>query len=230
MRGARPSVCPALSAGTVRCQRSERDARGRPSGIGRGPARARAACGPLASYVVLPIPAPFEGVTKQKLHTSKMKNALLTSLTAVGLALSLPAQAHSITSVGSGCDGTSPSTPLTLTSTAPVIGTTWSLTETNIPAGAFGMFFFGDTVIDPGIDLTSIGGTGCFIYTNANIGFQIANLTGGTTPKSFRDVPAELKAGVDHVSAHRQDEPPGAGVPSMMVAFDEHGRFQFLRK
>ena len=57
-----------------------------------------------------------------------------------------------------------------------------------------------------------------------------ANLTGGTTPKSFRDVPAELKAGVDHVSGHRQDEPPGAGVPSMMVAFDEHGRFQFLRK
>lgn len=110
-----------------------------------------------------------------------MKNALLTSLTAVGLALSLPAQAHSITSVGSGCDGTSPSTPLTLTSTAPVIGTTWALTETNIPAGAFGMFFFGDTVIDPGIDLTSIGGTGCFIYTNANIGFQIANLTGGTS-------------------------------------------------
>jgi len=109
-----------------------------------------------------------------------MKNALLTSLTAVGLALSLPAQAHSITSVGSGCDGTSPSTPLTLTSTAPVIGTTWSLTETNIPAGAFGMFFFGDTVIDPGIDLTSIGGTGCFIYTNANIGFQIASLSGSS--------------------------------------------------
>ncbi len=110
-----------------------------------------------------------------------MKNALLTSLTAVGLALSLPAQAHSITSVGSGCDGTSPSTPLTLTSTAPVIGTTWSLTETNIPAGAFGMFFFGDTVIDPGIDLTSIGGTGCFIYTNANIGFQIASLSGSSS-------------------------------------------------
>ena len=110
-----------------------------------------------------------------------MKNALFASLTAVGLALSLPAQAHSITSVGSGCDGTSPSTPLTLTSTAPVIGTTWTLTETNIPAGAFGMFFFGDTVIDPGIDLTSIGGTGCFIYTNANIGFQIATVTGGTS-------------------------------------------------
>ena len=57
-----------------------------------------------------------------------------------------------------------------------------------------------------------------------------ANLTGGPTPKGFRDVPTELKSGVDHVSAHRQDEPPGAGVPSMMVAFDECGRFQFLRK
>ena len=57
-----------------------------------------------------------------------------------------------------------------------------------------------------------------------------ANLTGGPTPKSFREVPEELKTGVDHVSGHRQDEPPGAGVPSMMVAFDEHGRFQFLRK
>lgn len=57
-----------------------------------------------------------------------------------------------------------------------------------------------------------------------------ANLTGGPTPKSFRDVPTELKTGVDHVSSHRQEEPPGAGVPSMMVAFDEQGRFQFLRK
>ena len=57
-----------------------------------------------------------------------------------------------------------------------------------------------------------------------------ANLTGGPTPKGFRDVPSELKDGVDHVSAHRQEEPPGAGVPSMMVAFDEQGRFQFLRK
>ncbi|MDA0939505.1 MAG: Sua5/YciO/YrdC/YwlC family protein [Bacteroidetes bacterium] len=57
-----------------------------------------------------------------------------------------------------------------------------------------------------------------------------ANLTGGPTPRSFRDVPAELKTGVNHVSAHRRDEPPGSGVPSMMVAFDEHGRFQFLRK
>ena len=57
-----------------------------------------------------------------------------------------------------------------------------------------------------------------------------ANLTGGPTPKSFREVPEELKTGVDYVSGHRQDEAPGAGVPSMMVAFDEHGRFQFLRK
>jgi len=57
-----------------------------------------------------------------------------------------------------------------------------------------------------------------------------ANLTGGPTPKCFRDVPIELKSGVDHVSVHRQEEPPGTGVPSMMVAFDARGRFQFLRK
>jgi hypothetical protein len=35
---------------------------------------------------------------------------------------------------------------------------------------------------------------------------------------------------VDHVSTHRQAEPPGPGVPSMMVAFDAAGRFSFLRK
>ena len=120
-----------------------------------------------------------------------MKKALATAVLTAALAHALPSQAHVVTSVGSGCDGTSPSTPLTLASTAPVIGTTWSLTETNIPAGAFGMFFFGDTVIDPGIDLTSVGGTGCFIYTNANIGFQTAVLNAGT---STLDVPIPATA------------------------------------
>lgn len=124
----------------------------------------------------------LSGIDPQKLPISEMmKNALAASVLAAALVHALPAQAHSITSVGSGCDGTSPSTPLTLASTAPVIGSTWTLTETNIPAGAFGMFFFGDTVINPGVDLTSVGGTGCFIYTNANIGFQTAVISGGTS-------------------------------------------------
>ena len=57
-----------------------------------------------------------------------------------------------------------------------------------------------------------------------------ANLTGGPTPKRFRDVPEALKNGVDHVSLHRQTETSGDGQPSMMVAFDEAGRFSFIRK
>ena len=110
-----------------------------------------------------------------------MKNALATSALAAALVHCLPAQAHSVTTIGSGCDGTSTSTPLTLSSNAPVIGTTWTLTEINIPAGAFGLFFFGDTVVNPGVDLTSIGGTGCFIYTNGNIGFQTAPISSQTS-------------------------------------------------
>ena len=56
-----------------------------------------------------------------------------------------------------------------------------------------------------------------------------ANVTGGPTPKSFRDVPAVLRNDVDHVSTHRQGEGAGAGQPSMMVAFDPEGRFSFIR-
>ena len=57
-----------------------------------------------------------------------------------------------------------------------------------------------------------------------------ANLTGGPTPKGFRDVPEALRNGVDHVSLHRQSETSGDGQPSMMVAFDDAGRFSFIRK
>ncbi|MGB1384131.1 MAG: L-threonylcarbamoyladenylate synthase [Flavobacteriales bacterium] len=57
-----------------------------------------------------------------------------------------------------------------------------------------------------------------------------ANVTGGPTPKSFRDVPESLRTGADHVSAHRRDERDGSGIPSMIVAFDEEGRFRFVRK
>lgn len=57
-----------------------------------------------------------------------------------------------------------------------------------------------------------------------------ANITGGPTPKGFRDVPQVLRDGVTFVSTHRQDEPEGDGQPSMMVAFDHAGRFSFLRR
>jgi len=57
-----------------------------------------------------------------------------------------------------------------------------------------------------------------------------ANFTGQSTPRSFQDISNDLKNLVDHVSAHRRDDVGGTGVPSMMVAFDEAGRFTFLRK
>ena len=57
-----------------------------------------------------------------------------------------------------------------------------------------------------------------------------ANFTGQPTPKSFHDISNDLKNLVDHVSAHRRNDVGGTGVPSMMVAFDEAGRFSFLRK
>lgn len=57
-----------------------------------------------------------------------------------------------------------------------------------------------------------------------------ANFTGQPTPRSFHDIPDDLKKLVDHVSAHRRNDVGGPGVPSMMVAFDEAGRFTFLRK
>ena len=57
-----------------------------------------------------------------------------------------------------------------------------------------------------------------------------ANVTGDPTPMGFRDVPAMLREGVDHVSTHRQQESAGTGQPSMMVAFDAVGRFSFVRK
>lgn len=57
-----------------------------------------------------------------------------------------------------------------------------------------------------------------------------ANITGGPTPKGFRDVPQVLRDGATFVSTHRQDESEGDGQPSMMVAFDHAGRFSFLRR
>ena len=57
-----------------------------------------------------------------------------------------------------------------------------------------------------------------------------ANFTGQPTPRTFQDISNDLKNLVDHVSSHRRGELGGSGVPSMMVAFDEAGRFTFLRK
>ena len=62
-----------------------------------------------------------------------------------------------------------------LDSNTPRLGSVWQLQLDNCGASPLAFFFFGDTVVDPGVDLTSVGAPGCSAYTNANLG-AFANL------------------------------------------------------
>ena len=59
---------------------------------------------------------------------------------------------------------------LSLDSNLPALGSVWQLQLDNCGASPLAFFFFGDTVIDPGLDLASVGAPGCSAYTNANLG------------------------------------------------------------
>ena len=79
---------------------------------------------------------------------------------------------------GSGCPTAQ---PLALNSNPPVLGTNWLLTASSVdPASPFCLFWFGVTALNPGVDLSFIGATGCFAYTNANIGAFSAPVTSGS--------------------------------------------------
>ena len=78
---------------------------------------------------------------------------------------------------GSAC---SVGAPLALRGTLPVLGTTWSLSGSNIdPISPTALFFFGSARIQPGFDLSVIGAGGCFAYTNGNLGAFAAAVSGG---------------------------------------------------
>lgn len=68
---------------------------------------------------------------------------------------------------------------LALDSNAPALGSSWDLQLDNAD-GTMAFFFFGDTAIDPGYDFASIGGDGCFGYTNANIDSIMQPVSAGT--------------------------------------------------
>lgn len=71
---------------------------------------------------------------------------------------------------------------LALDSSAPLLGSIWSLQLDNIdPASPFAVFGFGDAAIDPGFDLTPLGGPGCFLYMNGNLGFFIQPQMAGSS-------------------------------------------------
>ncbi len=56
-----------------------------------------------------------------------------------------------------------------------------------------------------------------------------ANISGVATPKFFGDIDSSITLGVDFVSSHRKTEVLSS-PPSFIVAFDEEGRFNILRK
>ena len=71
---------------------------------------------------------------------------------------------------------------LALDSSAPVLGGIWNLQLDNIdPLSPFAVFAFGDASIEPGFDLTPLGGDGCFVYTNGTLGFLTQPVSGGSS-------------------------------------------------
>lgn len=78
---------------------------------------------------------------------------------------------------GTGCD----SPPLTLDSNLPRVGTTFTLTATNVHASSpVGLMFFGDQQVSPPIDLGSLGAPGCSAHTNANLASFTFPVTSGS--------------------------------------------------
>jgi hypothetical protein len=69
--------------------------------------------------------------------------------------------------------------------TPPVLGTNYTLETSNVPALVpLGFMLFGDTQINPGIDLGFIGMPGCRVYTSANLNtlsFPVNPITGSGT-------------------------------------------------
>jgi hypothetical protein len=85
--------------------------------------------------------------------------------------------------------------PLTIsTTTRPLINSTFPIDVTNVPALAPIAFVgFGDTVVNPGLDVGFIGMPGCRAYTNLNLGlYQTGLVTAGvgTLPLSIPNSPS----------------------------------------
>jgi DNA-binding beta-propeller fold protein YncE len=83
------------------------------------------------------------------------------------------------TIVGVGCPNAQ---PVTLTSNLPQLGTSWMLNAGAIePGSSVCLFWFGNNVINPGVDLSVIGAPGCFGYTDGNLGAYSAPVTAGSS-------------------------------------------------
>jgi hypothetical protein len=97
-----------------------------------------------------------------------------------------------VTSFGAGCPSV---LPLTLASNLPRLGTTWTLNATNVEASApFAAFWFGTQALPFGIDLTAIGGAGCFAHIDPSlgVGYAVANAGASTYPVAVPAAPSLL--------------------------------------
>lgn len=84
-----------------------------------------------------------------------------------------------VTSFGTGCPSV---LPLTLASNLPRLGTTWTLAASNVDANApFAAFWFGTQALPSGIDLTAIGGAGCFAHIDPSLGVGYAAANAGAS-------------------------------------------------
>lgn len=86
----------------------------------------------------------------------------------------------SVTTFGQGCPSVQ---PMGLASNAPMLGSSWDLMASNVPATAvLCTFWFGDTALNPAIELTAIGAAGCFAHVDGNLGgFGVPVNSGGAT-------------------------------------------------
>jgi hypothetical protein len=93
--------------------------------------------------------------------------------------------------------------PLNLTCNTPVLGTNWDFTVNEAGTSPLAFVFFGDTVVDPGIPLASVGAAGCQAYTNANLGALTALMSGGTGSVSLAvpNLPALIGASLSTQAA-----------------------------
>lgn len=78
---------------------------------------------------------------------------------------------------GAGCPAAQ---PLTLASNPPTLGNTWTLTAGNVAGNPLCVFWFGEQELLPAVELTAVGATGCFAYSDGSLGGFYAPVNAGT--------------------------------------------------
>ena len=111
---------------------------------------------------------------------------------------------------GVGCPASS---PLTLSSNPPEVGGGWVLTADQVTSPVC-LFWFGDVLINPGLDLTFLGAPGCSAYTSGNLGL---GLQPAVSSSSSYTLPLPNDPGLLGLSLAAQASAGSAAVPAGFV-------------